>query len=105
MTVTAVLTADDVIDAIINADTYRMKAADTGLYDIIDTLIDADLALKKACISEKHLNILFYRWALGYEQKDIADKFSITQQSVSVIEARTKVKIQRVLDGWGKQNV
>lgn len=104
MAVSTCYTVESVIDAIINADSYINQAADTGMYEAVDAVIDAGLALEQSGISELHLEILYYRWGMGYSQQETADILSMKRDRVAQVEVRSRNKIQAVLDRWSAEN-
>ena len=103
MAVSSCYSVEDVIAAVINADSYRNKAADTGHFIFIDTVIDAELALKSAGISDSHLKILYYRWVYGLTQAETGRLFGRPRESIARIEARSKQKLQVVVDQWSAE--
>lgn len=100
MAVSFCYSVDDVIAAISNADSYRNKAADTGQFIFVDAVIDAELALKQAPLTEAQREILHYRWTLGFTQEDTAVILGKKRDSIAKAEERSKRKIQLVLDQW-----
>lgn len=93
-----------VLDAVINADTYITTSAYVGNFDLIDTVIDAEIALKRAGISEAHLRLMYYRWVLGYSQKETGVINGYTRDAVAKAEERCRNKIQAVLDSWAAED-
>ncbi|WP_368264059.1 hypothetical protein [Enterococcus innesii] len=77
MAVSTCYSVEEIIAAIKNADSYITKAADTGLYEAVDAVVDAGLALEQASISDNHLRVIYYRWVLGLSQQETADILGI----------------------------
>lgn len=100
MAVSSFYSVEDVIAAIKNADSYRNKAADTGHFIFVDAVIDAELALKQACLTDLQCEVLYYRWMLGLKQHEVSTLLGRSRESVGMAEVRSKQKIQRVLDNW-----
>lgn len=100
MAVAICYSVEDVIAAISNADSYRNKAADTGHYAFIDTLLDAELALQKAGLTADQQIILHYRWSLGFTQEETAYLLGRSRESIGMAEVRSKHKIQVLLSKW-----
>lgn len=100
MAVSFCYSVDDVIAAISNADSYRNKAADTGHYVFIDTLLDAEIALQKSGLTTDQQEVLHYRWKLGFTQEETACIMSRSRESVGMAEVRSRHKIQKLLDKW-----
>lgn len=100
MAVSFCYSVDDVIAAISNADSYRNKAADTGHYVFIDTLLDAEIALQKSGLTTDQQEVLHYRWTLGLTQEETAKLMSRSRESVGMAEVRSRHKIQALLAKW-----
>lgn len=100
MAVSFCYSVDDVIAAISNADSYRNKAADTGHYAFIDTVLDAELAVKKAGLTAYQQLVLRYRWTLGLTQEETATLLLRSRESVGMAEVRSRSKLQLLLDKW-----
>lgn len=100
MAVSFCYSVDDVIAAISNADSYRNKAADTGQFIFVDTVIDAELALKQAGLTEAQHEILYYRWSLGFTQEETATILGKKRDSIAKAEERSRHKIRLLLEKW-----
>lgn len=100
MAVSFCYSVDDVIAAISNADSYRNKAADTGQYYYIDTVLDAEIALKKAELSAYQKEVIFYRWRLGFSHVETAEIMGKSTNAVDMAVVRVKQKLQTVLSQW-----
>lgn len=96
----ATYSLSNVLDAVINADTYILTSAYVGNFTLVDSVIDAELALKKAGISEAHLRLMYCRWVLGLTQKETGELNGYTREAVAKAEERCRTKLQAVLDGW-----
>lgn len=100
MAVSFCYSVDDVIAAISNADSYRNKAADTGQFIFVDTVIDAELALKRAGLTNAQREILYYRWTLGFTQEETALILGKKRDSIAKAEERSRCKVRLLLDTW-----
>lgn len=100
MAVSTCYSVEEIIAAIKNADSYINKAADTGLYEAVDVVIDAGFALEQAGISDNHLRAIYYRWVVGLSQQETADILGIQRASVGRIEVLTRKRLQRVINKW-----
>ena len=104
MAMSATYSLTKVLDAVINADTYVYSSAYLGNFSLVDTVIDAEIALKRAGISEAHLRLMYYRWVLGYSQKETGALNGYTRDAVAKAEERARTKIQTVLDSWVEED-
>lgn len=104
MAVSTCYSVEEIIAAVVNADSYINKAADTGHFSFVDTVIDAGLAIKAAKISEQHMKILYYRWAVGLTQQETASLLNMQRATVAKIESRSKQKLQAVLEQWEEES-
>lgn len=106
MAVSFCYSVDDVIAAISNADSYRNKAVDTGHYNYIDAVLDAEIALDKADLSAYQQEVIYYRWRLGCSHVETAEIMGKTTNAVDMAVVRVKQKLQTVLDQWeAEENV
>ena len=101
MAVSAAYTVSRLVDAFSHADTYVLTAAYTGIYEAVDTVLDAELALDKAKLSPQQEQIAELSWKQGFTQEEVGSILGITQQSVFVQERRAKEKIAGVIKEWG----
>lgn len=104
MAVSSCYSVDDVIAAVKSADSYRNKAADTGQFIFVDTVIDAELAIKQAALTALQCEVLYYRWIIGYKQHEVSALLGRSRESIGMAEVRSKQKIQKVLDKWEAEN-
>ena len=100
MAVSTCYSVEEIIAAVVNTDSYINKAADTGHFSFVDTVIDAGLALEQAGISETHMKILYLLWVQGLSQTETAELLGMKRNTVTKIEGRAVKKIQAVLSRW-----
>lgn len=94
-------TANMIIDAISNADSYRYTAAMLGDYRIIDILIDSEHLVEAAGFNEQEKELVKLRYKVGLIQMDVAEIMQISQPRICQIELNIKAKINKVLFEWG----
>lgn len=105
MAVSAVTTVADVIDVVSHTYTYITQAADTGLYSIVDTVLDVDLAIKNAELTELQLETIYLRWVVGKTLETIAEEQGVTTVAVFKREATARKKIEVVLARWAEDDI
>lgn len=98
--VSVTYSVDDVIGALSGADTYVISAAYSGRYEMVDIVIDAELALQQADLTEKQLEVMYYIWIVGWTQDFTAKVLGVSQSAVSQREFVARKNIQKVLDRW-----
>lgn len=67
-----------------------------------DMLLDLELIVELANLTEKQSYILEKYWVEGYTQSQVAEGLGITQQMVEKQTRAIKKKITRVLEEWGE---
>lgn len=91
---------EDVIAALKDADTFVMTAAYSGKFELVDAVVDAELALSQASLTDKQLQVIYYRWIVGWTQEFLAGFLDVSQSAVAQREMAARANIQHVLDRW-----
>lgn len=104
MAVSAAYSVTNICDAIANADTYLYTAGVTGIYEAVDLVVDAELALVKANLNKQEKAVVDYRMKKGYTQEDTASVMQISQPRIHQIESSIKKKIGAVIRGWEQED-
>lgn len=104
MAVSAAYSVDSIVDAISNADTYIYTAAFTGSYVPVDLVIDADLALKQAGLTERQSEVIYYRWVQGLTQEETGTLLGVKQQTIMSTEQVALDKLSKVLEKWESED-
>lgn len=96
----ATYTVSKLCDAIVNADTYRMSAATTGNFSFIETVIDAELALEQAALTETQSKFIDLRLRSGLSQTECAEVLNVSQPYISMMEREIDTKLSKVIEKW-----
>lgn len=67
-----------------------------------DLLMDLDIVLDRASLTDKQRYILENYWIAGYTQEEVAKTLGITQQMVEKHCRAVKKKIRKILKGMGE---
>lgn len=67
---------------------------------ISDILLDVELLLEQAALTNKQKYILEKYWVAGYTQEQVADMLNISQQMVEKHTKAIKKKFEKVLESW-----
>lgn len=100
----AAYSVTNICDAIANADTYLYTAGTTGIYEAVDLVIDAELALEQADLNKQEKCVVHCRMKNGFTQEDTALILKISQPRVHQIESEIKKKIKAVLLKWERED-
>lgn len=103
MGLSAVYSVENIIDAVKHADIYRHVAAITGRYELMDLLLDADLALSSADFTEQEETVIQYRLYDQLFQEEVAVLLNVSQPRVCQIEAEIHSKLKLILDRWERE--
>lgn len=80
-----------------------------GLYysslEQFDLLMDMELMLKKAKLTEKQRQVVGLFFFQQYTQEETAKALDISQQAVFDHLTRIKIKLRKVLELWGELDV
>ena len=71
-----------------------------GDYDAVDTLIDLDIAIKRAGMTNKQREAFDAVFIEGNTQKDVASRLGISEKAVSLRLAFAVTKLAGVLESW-----
>lgn len=88
-----------VVQSVDKLQTQRFYKNDLAISDI---LLDLDLLMEQAALTEKQQYILTKYWIEGYTQEQVANMLNITQQMVEKHTKAVKKKFQKVLESWGE---
>lgn len=66
----------------------------------LDLIIDIDLMLKEAKLTEKQAQVVELYFFSQYTQEEVSKKLGISQQAVLDHINKVKQKIKKVLEGW-----
>lgn len=69
---------------------------------ISDILLDVELLLEQAVLTNKQRYILEKYWVEGFTQEQVANMLNITQQMVEKHTKAIKKKFEKVLESWGE---
>lgn len=93
---------------IVGAMTNRYKIIESCYYsgsiDSMDLIMDIDLLLKKAQLTEKQMEVVKLHYFEQYSQGETAKKLGITQQAVDSHVSNIKRKINKVLKDWKEED-
>lgn len=67
-----------------------------------DLLLDLELIVRKANLTDKQFYILTHYWIEGYTQEEVAQNLGITQQMVEKHTRAIKKKIHKILIDMGE---
>lgn len=77
--------------------TQRFYKNDMAISDI---LLDVELLLEQAVLTDKQQYILEKYWVGGHTQEQVANMLNITQQMVEKHTKAIKRKFEKVLESW-----
>lgn len=80
----------------------REQAYYTSNFDIIDTIVDMDILIKRANLTDTEAEAFRLYFIEGYTLKEIADRSGATPQATFNNIKRLKEKIRRILKTWGE---
>lgn len=95
-------TAPFMLGVLNNQDKIKEGAYYSGGINQIDLLIDVELLINEAKLTQKQLEVLNLYFIQQYTQEETSVKMGITQQAVLDHIKKIKVKFQRVVDKWGE---
>lgn len=85
-----------------NLPMLREQAYYTSNFDVIDTIVDMDILLKRAKLTKTQREAFNLYFIQGYTYEEIAKKQGYTTQATFNNIKRSKDKIRRVLKIWGE---
>lgn len=91
----------DVIRALKCRSVAELNASKTGNFDLLHVVLDSELALEKAGLTDRQKQVIQLYWIEDKTLAEVGGILGISHQAVadSVNQARTRV--QKVLDKWG----
>lgn len=103
MGLSAVYTVNTIVDAVKHADTYRYAASITGKSELIDLVVDAELAFKSADFTEQEQTVINCRVFGTLFQEEVAELLGVSQPRICQIEAEINSKLQIILSRWERE--
>ena len=91
----------------VRAMTNKKKIEESLYYsgvDKLDLLIDIDLLLAEAKLTERQKEVVELYFFLQYTQEEVSEVLGISQQAVLDHIKKIKNKIQKVIDLWGEKD-
>lgn len=91
----------------VGAMTNKKKIEESLYYsgvDKLDLLIDIDLLLVEAKLTERQKEVVELYFFLQYTQEEVSDVLGISQQAVLDHIKKIKNKIQKVIDLWREKD-
>lgn len=91
----------------VGAMTNKKKIEESLYYsgvDKLDLLIDIDLLLAEAKLTERQKEVVELYFFLQYTQEEVSEVLGISQQAVLDHIKKIKNKIQKVIDLWGEKD-
>lgn len=89
-----------IVAAIQSMDKLKVQRFYKNDMAISDILLDVELLLEQAALTNKQKYILEKYWIGGYTQEQVANMLNITQQMVEKHTKAIKKKFKKVLETW-----
>jgi predicted DNA-binding protein YlxM (UPF0122 family) len=80
----------------------KEQAYYTSNFDVIDTIVDMEILIKKAKLTKTQLDVFNLYFIQGYTLEEIAKMYNYTTQATFNNVKRSKDKIRKVLKVWGE---
>lgn len=85
-----------------NLPMLKEQAYYTSNFDIIDTIVDMELLIKKAKLTKTQADVFNLYFIQGYTLEEIAKSHNYTTQATFNNVKRAKDKIRKILKVWGE---
>lgn len=85
-----------------NLPMLKEQAYYTSNFDVIDTIVDMEILIKKAKLTKTQLDVFNLYFIQGYTLEEIAKMYNYTTQATFNNVKRSKDKIRKVLKVWGE---
>lgn len=95
---------DDICQAIMSESVYRDTAGRTGDFEYIDIIMDADILLRDAGLTERQRYVLDLYYGKGMTLAEIGSELGVTLQAINDSLKQAKRKISKVLERWEDEN-
>ena len=90
-----------VIRALRNKETFELNAGLSGNFELLHTVIDSELALRQANLTERQKQVIGLYWFEDRTLSDVGAILGISYQAVADCVKQARNKLQKVLDKWG----
>lgn len=91
-------TVKELLFAIKNKESLEARAAETGNFDILSPVMDAEMAVKNAGFTDRQMYIFKKYYVQDFTLAMIADELEISHQGVADCLAQCRKKLQKYID-------
>lgn len=95
-------TVKELLFAIKNKESLEDRAAETGNFDILSPVMDAERAVKNAGFTARQMDFFTLYYVQDFTLAMIADKYGISHQGVADNLAQCRKKLQKYIDREGE---
>lgn len=78
------------------------RAAETGNFDLVDTVVDAEYIINHCGLTARQMDFFTLYYVQDFTLAMIADKYSISHQGVADNLAQCRKKLQKYIDREGE---
>lgn len=93
-------TSDFIIGSLSNKEKIEASLLYAGGIDQVDLLIDLELLLEEAGLTEKQMQVVELYFYKQYTQEEVSKVLNVSQQAVLDHIKKVKQKINKVLERW-----